>query len=367
MRKMGALPYQMLADMVQSGQISGLPSSKNIQPASIDVTLSHECYTVSGAFLPKPHESVRTLMTMWDARIHDIAQPLLCNTTYLFRLNERFDLPQSVYGYANPKSTTGRHDVHVRIIADGVSRYDSVTPAGFSGELWAFVTPRSYAVKVFDGLPVSQVRLFNRDTRFTETEMEILYGKHQFLYSRDGVAIPYNKIPVSDRDGTLILSIDLEDELIGYMAIDMNVPFDFASRPGTVDPNLYFRPIRTSSKQFILQKDRFYILSTKERIVVPPEFACEVVDMDSRSGDFRTHYAGFFDPGWGYGTEGSECGRQATLEVRPYEHLCLTDGQPIARFRYERMIEAPEVHYDLGAPNYREQVGPKLAKHFIVK
>jgi dCTP deaminase len=361
----GALPDRLIGELVKNGfirNVRGAPS-----PASLDVHLGGECYRIKGSFLPKQGEAVFPLAKELGARPYSIDNPLTVGETYLIPLEEEFALPPSIYAFANPKSSTGRNDVHVRIVADGVSRFDALTPSGYSGKAWAIVNPNSYPVLMPPGLAVSQVRFFNRDTRLSELEMELAYTEvNPFVCYPNGDPVAYSKMIANDHDGSLILSIDLESEVAGYAAKRTQEVFDFGSATGSVDWRDFFDEVRVRKGVFEAERDRFYILSTWETLRIPPGYACEAVDLDSRSGDFRSHYAGYIDPGWGYGALGEGRGRTITLEVRSNERrLCFRHGQPLSRFRLERMCEVPDVHYDLlGTSNYRAQSGARLSKHF---
>ncbi len=367
MGQYGALPDTLIREMIAGGFIintQGVPS-----PASLDVHLSGECYRIKGSFLPKKGEEVYTLAKELGARKYDISNPLTVGETYLVAIEEEFTLPTSVYGYVNPKSSTGRNDVHVRIVADGVPGFDSLEPGGYAGRAWALINPNSYPVVMPPGLAVSQIRFFNRDTRLSELEIALANTKdNPFLCYPNGDPILHEHLTTSQHGGSLILTVDLSREVVGYAARRTQEVFDFGAAKGSVDWRDFFDEVRVRKEVFEAERDRFYILSTGQCLRVRPEFACEAVDLDSRSGDFRAHYAGFIDPGWGYGKSGEGRGRTITLEVRSSERrLCFRHGQPIARFRFERMCALPEVHYDLlDTSNYRVQSGPRLSKHFKV-
>lgn len=367
MAQYGALPDYLIGELISGGFIRNVRCSPS--PASLDVHLGGECYRIKGSFLPQQGEEVFALAKELGARPYSIDNPLTVGETYLIPLEEEFNLPPSVYAFANPKSSTGRNDVHVRIIADRVSRFDALTPAGYTGKAWAIVNPNSYPVVMPPGLAVSQVRFFNRDTRLSELEMELAYNSgNPFVWYPNGDPVSYDKMVANDRDGSLILTIDLEHETAGYAAKRTQEVFDFGATSGTVEWRDFFDEVRVRKGVLEAERDRFYILSTWEALRVPPGFACEAVDLDSRRGDFRSHYAGYIDPGWGYGKDGEGCGSTITLEVRSNERrLCFRHGQPLSRFRFERTCALPEMHYDrLDSSNYRGQRGPRLSKHFKV-
>jgi dCTP deaminase len=188
--------------------------------------------------------------------------------------------------------------------------------------------------------------------------------KHKLLWrQKNASAYDYEDITVRDNDGSLILTLDLESECLGYEGIVSDAVIDL-SKIKHYDHKKFFKPVKKKGDFVYLKKDAFYILSTHEGVRVPPELSCEMVSMDDRSGEFRSHYAGFIDPGWGWGKTGEGKGRPLTLEVRPFEDIIVRQGQPIGKIKFERMTEVPELVYDATSSNYIVQSGPKLAKHF---
>lgn len=365
----GALPSQMIGEMIEAGFICGA-SRNRIRPASMDLVVTDEVYRIEGSFLPHPGEAVRdiiagNLFAAMSVLRHDFALPLERGVTYLARLSETLVLPESVYAYCNPKSTTGRNDVLTRVVADGVTRYDAATPAGFKGTLWVIIQPRSYPVLLQPGESLSQMRFFNADTRFDEIDLEISFERDGLLFrGREKTVFAYRDLKISDKDGSLILTLDLTGAMVGWECLGESRVFDFSERG--YRPEDFFRPIHPKNGKVQLRAGGFYILYTRERVRVPPYLACEMVAMDARSGEFRSHYAGYIDPGWGCGQKGNGCGRRLVLELRPFEDLLMRDNQPVAKVRFERMIEEPGAHYDeLDDSSYTEESSvPRLSKHF---
>ncbi len=364
-KKEGALPYQTLKEFVQKGVIIGA-NPDNISPASLDLTVSEEAYRVEKIFLPKNGESVRDILSYTEYFPHDIANIMERNVPYLFRLNEKLKLPHDIFGYCNPKSTTGRNDVHIRVLADGVSRYDTVAPRGFIGELWAVVIPKSFPIRLTKGESLSQLRFFNADSHFEEKEFQKVFTKHKLLLTPDGKPYDYSDLKINDNDSSILLTLDLSQDIIGYECRGTNKILDLSKGVSSHNANDFFEVATNKSGCVHLKRGSFYILSSYEAIRVPPEMACEMVAMDERSGEFRSHYAGFIDPGWGWGKKGEDTGRPLTLEVRPFEDIAIRHGQPIAKIRFERMAEVPDVLYDCKESNYLSQKGPKLSKHFYI-
>jgi dCTP deaminase len=364
-KRRGALPSQHIRSLLDAGFIVGA-NPDNIRPASLDLSLSDELYAVKGIFQPRHNETVREVLTHIFKRRHSFNSPLVPGNTYFARLNETISLPKTVYGYCNPKSTTGRNDIHARVLADRVPRYDAVSPAGWQGELWIAISPRSYPVILSPGATLSQLRFFTADTRFDELELEIEMARHKLLWQPNGTPIGYRDITFGDNDGSLIVTLDVESPVIGYEYRGNNGPIDL-TKDGAFLWRDYFKPVKPKDGVVHLEKEHFYILSTHEAVRVPPELALELAPMDERSGEFRSHYAGFIDPGFGWGLTGERKGNQLTLEVRPFEDLIIRRGQPIAKMRYERMIEAPDMLYEsFTTSHYTEQRGARLAKQFAM-
>jgi len=360
--KKGVLPLQVIKEMIKGGSIIGAGEA-DISPASLDLPISDEIYRVEGIFQTKLNERVRDILERIRGFSHDLKFPLERGVVYLSRLGTSLNLPESVYCYCNPKSSTGRNDIHVRVLADGVPRYDT-GHSGYKGDLWIAISPKSYGVKLYPGDKLSQMRFFNEDTCFDETELQIAFEHFKLLWLEDK-ALSYDEVKIRDNDGSVILTANLSGKVIGYQCFGSGRVLDFSYKEKyQVDD--FFTPICSQNGIIYLKRDGFYILSTKERIRVPPCLACEIIPMDHRTGELRSHYAGFFDPGWGYGVAGEGQGRPATLEVRPFEDLIIRDGQPIAKAIFEKMSEEPEKHYDqLSSSHYKDQQKPRLSKHFV--
>ncbi|MEK9154776.1 MAG: 2'-deoxycytidine 5'-triphosphate deaminase [Patescibacteria group bacterium] len=363
--RFGALPDTDIKSLIRAGFIKGA-REENINPASLDLAVSEETYRLEGLFLPRAGEKVKDLLKGAGASPHDLEQPLERNVTYLAKLYETLELPQGIYGYCNPKSSTGRNHIHARLLADGVPRYDALTPAGYCGELWIAITPKSFSIKISKGLTLNQLRLFNGDTRLDELEIQIALKANELLWDYlKKKPIFYEEIKIKDNDGSLILTPDLNSEIVGYECRGSNKVLDF-SKKEFYRADDFFEPIFKKNDCIYLKEGGFYIISTKEAVVVPPEFACEMWPTDHRSGEFRVHYAGFVDPGWGFFKNGEIKGNPLTLEVKAYEDLIVREGQPIAKIKFERMISAPEKHYgEKLYSNYTLQNGPTLSKHFL--
>ena len=362
----GALSDRELNTLCKQGSIVNA-ETKNISPASLDLTLSEEVYEIQGLLLPKQGEMVRDTLELMGATKVSIENPIQAGKMYLFRLQETLNLPEEIYGYCNPKSSTGRLDTHVRVLADGVPRYDSISPRGYSGELWLAVYPQSFSLQVHVGTPLTQLRLFTADTRLADVDLAQEIEENKLLWHPEkDESISYQDLGTHDQDGGLLLTAYITDDVVGYKCIAGRDSIIDVTKVGHYDALDFFTPIYAEGEVIRLARDSFYILSGAERVRIPPTLASEMVPMDERSGDFRSHYAGFLDPGWGWGADGEGKGRPFTLEVRPFEDIVIRKEQPIAKIRFERMSDVPKTHYDSKASNYLGQAGPKLAKQFKV-
>ena len=368
MKNTGSLPSQFIKQLIDAGLVVDT-KPENIRPSSLDLSLFGEGYRVQGSFLPSCSETVhRAIKRLGGIKLKGDRFLLERGACYVFRLNERINhLPEGSYGYANPKSSSGRIDLHVRMLADKVSRYD-VIPQNYCGPLWLLVTPNTFPVIISPDLTLNQVRFFNQDTRLDELGLEMNFEANGgLLFSSGGEMIRYKDVKHSDKDGSILLSLGLNLGISGFEAVETGEPIDLSLKRH-YDPKNFFRQVSTfdNNKFIVLKVGTFYILSIKEFVRVPPNFACEMRPMDSRSGLVRSHFAGFIDPGWGVGPNNEAKGRPLTLEVRSFDsNLVICDGQPIAKVRFERMIEEPEMHYDQMGPTYGVQSGPELGKYFI--
>lgn len=363
----GVLPVQRLQELFKDKSISGINQSY-INPASIDLPLSNEAYRLEGTFLPKRGEKIKKILSYPNvsAKQHDLKNPLEVGVSYIIRLEGRVSLPKSVYGYINPKSSTGRINLFCRVVADDVPFYDTLAPVGWSGEMWLLVRADSFAVLVSPGQALSQLRLFDQYTVLDRGEMEATISEHKLLWKAGGLPYKKNEIQI-DNDGSLLLTLDLSNKLVGYECKNPSKILDISNKY-FYKPEDFFTPAYVNKGSITLHKGRFYILSTKELVTVPPHLSAEVRPIDVRFGEFRTHAAGYVDPGWGWGKRGEDKGQPITLEIIPYEDVVIREGQIIGRIRYERMKDIPKVVYGAsGKSHYVTQKGARLSKHFKQK
>jgi dCTP deaminase len=369
----GIFPRQKIQEMVRDGEIyaTGILSEiagNQIQPASIDLRLGDFAYPVDASFLPGKSVGVLDKMRQLDEQYDNWKIDLRSGAVlekgrlYVIPLMESIKLKSEVGAFANPKSSTGRLDILTRLIADGATVFDQVEE-GYSGALYLEVAPRSFSVVAKTGARLSQLRF--RRTR-GETAKGISAAEWKALLNTGQIS---NASDAGDKTGMLPFSIDLQgagrkDSLIGWRAKKHTARIDLDLRD--YDPLDYWDPIYFRRATLILDPDEFYILMTKEAIAVPPDFAAEMVPYDTRAGEFRVHYAGFFDPGFGWDSESRKAGSsRGVLEVRSHEvPFLLEHGQTVGWLRYERMAERPDLLYGQDIASHYQGQELKLAKQF---
>lgn len=364
----GVLPRQDIRKLVQRGMIRSTDAIKEsqYQPASLDLRLGSKAYRVRASFLPGLDKSVGQALgdLTQDVISLDQGAVLERNCVYVVELMETLDgLPPSISAFANPKSSTGRLDIFTRLIADRAEVFDTVA-GGYSGRLYAEISPSSFSIKVRKGSRLNQLRFRRRGSgqeettgfRLTDRELRQVHEQTPLV---DG--------PATIRNG-LVFRIHLagvdDDEVIGFQAQRFTdvIDVDKIAHYAVED---FWTPLYTKGrKRLILDPHQFYILASKEKIHIPPGYAAEMLPIDPTMGEFRVHYAGFFDPGFGVGTGGVP-GSRGVLEVRSHEvPFMLEDGQAVGRLAFEKMAAEPDALYgEIGTSNYQGQA-LKLSKHF---
>jgi dCTP deaminase len=354
----GILPDRAIAELMAAGHIALTePAADNqLQPASLDLRLGEVAYRIRASFLPGPVRTVAERLA--DITLHKFALSdgavLETGCVYIVPLLESLALPDDIAASANPKSSTGRIDVFTRVIADRAQAFDQA-PAGYRGPLYAEISPRTFPILVRRGSRLAQIRLRRGEARLDDRELAALHEREHLASG------PVRFV------GGLALSVDLQGGaggLIGYRAKRHTGVVD-VDRRGAHPALDYWEPIEgRGAPELVLDPDQFYILASRESVHVPPLYAAEMVPFDPMVGEFRVHYAGFFDPGFGHAPAGGH-GSRAVLEVRSHQvAFILEHGQTIGRLVYERMAAKPDSLYGaaLGS-NYQAQ-GLKLSKHF---
>jgi dCTP deaminase len=365
----GTLPSQEIEKLIADGHVlsSAQIKPEQVQPSSLDLTLSRRAFSMPGSLMPLEGERVTDLIERYSRYPIDLKEPgvLVRDNVYLILLAERFRLPPEIGAYANNKSSTGRIDLQTRVLADGTPRYDKI-PEGYAGEMWIEVIPKSFDVKVRAGDSLNQCIFYADRELLGGADMRALYQQSPLLW-RDSRPVPLEQALYDSGEGeALLMTLDLDQPISGYVSRKNFRPVDLA-RIGEHDPAEYFEPIeRPKDGTLFLSQGAFYIFSTCEYVSVPPDYAVEMLPYDTSAGEFRAHYAGFFDPGFGYGENGEVKGTPAVLEVRPYEDdLIVRHRQPVCKMAYERLSARPTRLYGVGmASNYAAQRGPRLSKFF---
>jgi dCTP deaminase len=356
----GILPDQLIRRLTEAGHVRpSVPyAADQVQPASLDLRLGALAYRVRASFLPGPQTTVAERIE--DLRLHtiDLADGAVLETgcVYIVPLMESLALPADISATANPKSSTGRLDVFTRVIADHSRGFDQVA-AGYAGPLYAEISPRTFPVLVRPGSRLSQIRFRRGDALLDAAELRALHERERLVDAddadlADGVAVGVD------------LSGAFSGGLIGYRAKRHTGLIDVDLRGGYEVADFWEPMSARADASLILDPNEFYILASNEAVQVPPDYAAEMVPFDPLVGEFRVHYAGFFDPGFGYAGAGGR-GARAVLEVRSREvPFILEHGQIVGRLVYEKMMARPDTLYGQGiGSNYQAQ-GLKLSKHF---
>ncbi|MEM6972446.1 MAG: 2'-deoxycytidine 5'-triphosphate deaminase [Pseudomonadota bacterium] len=355
----GVIASQQLSAMLRDGTITAEPAvtTAQMQPASLDLRIGRRAWRVSASFLPGKRKVGERLA---DFAMHEIdlsaGAVLERGCAYVVECAERLALPMDVAGAANAKSSTGRLDLLTRLVTDRSDAFDRVA-AGYHGPLYLQISPCTFSVLVRSGVTLSQLRLRRGEPALDDAALADLHAADPLV---DGEAVI---------DGGLGFSVDLSgaaahDGIVGWRARRHTALIDL-DRIGYYDPADFWEAVRPASHGgLILDPGAFYILASREAVAVPPETAAEMVPFMAVAGEFRVHYAGFFDPGFGHPETGGS-GSRGVLEVRCHEApFALEHGQPVGRLIYERMAERPDLLYgrDIGS-NYQGQA-LKLSKHF---
>ena len=374
----GVLSSQEILELIHKNVITSENGIEKdlIQPASIDLRLGIKAWRVPASFLPGKGNKVSSRLK--DLAMHEFSlidgAVLECGCVYIVKLLENVSLTDNLTGIANPKSSTGRLDVFTRLIVDGAMEFEEV-PAGYQGPLYAEISPRTFSVLVRTGSRLNQLRLRRGQSFTSDKEMEILQEHVGLVRNQDNINLPdkiKNGVP---------LSVDLvgENGLIGYKARKHSMLIDI-DKPNHYKRELFWEKItvedllyqggdyqkKNNQGSLILSPDAFYILASKEYVSVPSKYAAEMRAYDTKVGEFRAHYAGFFDPGFGL-TELGASKTKAVLEVRSHDvPFLIEQDQTVCRLVYEPMANVPSILYgEAGSSNNYQAQGLKLAKHFI--
>jgi dCTP deaminase len=354
----GILPARKISDYCDQGfiKLARALDADQIQPASLDLRLGKVAYRVRASFLPGPNRRVADKLK--DIVLHEMSLTegavLETGCVYIVPLQESLRLPKGVSAAANPKSSTGRLDIFTRVITDFAQEFDKV-PEAYDGPLYAEISPRTFSILAREGSRLSQIRFRAGHSLATDALIHELNAREPLIAEGE-----------INIDGGLALTVDLSagdgTNPVGFRAKRHSALVD-VDKKAALNVLEYWEPIWQKGS-LILDPDQFYILASKEAVRIPPSHAAEMVPFNPLVGEFRVHYAGFFDPGFGHSSGHGE-GARAVLEVRSHEvPFILEDGQIIGRLIYEPLTQAPEMVYGQGmGSNYQKQ-GLKLSKHF---
>jgi dCTP deaminase len=367
----GVLPSQLLREAVSNEWLLAgewrIPD-RAIQPASVDLRLGEHAWALRCSFLPDSRSTV-------EEKISDIAferidlrdgATLERDRPYLVPLIERLALPEQLRAKANPKSSTGRLDVFTRVLTDRSHRFDEIA-AGYRGGLYLEVVPRTFAIRVKTGLALNQVRLIRGEARLDDEQLLALHERSPLLYLDSQ---PISSAALSLADG-LFLSLDVSgpaDSIVGYRAKKNSLPIDL-TRVGVLRWQEFWEPVHPEpGGRIVLEPEVFYLLLSAEGVSVPPSYAAEMLAYDPTAGELRTHYAGFFDPGFGYSRDG-DCGSaRAALEVRARDVSFMVEHrQPVCKLAFEAMAAEPDVLYGEEAGSSYQHQQSMLSKHFVAQ
>jgi dCTP deaminase len=355
----GILPSHVLRRLIRARrEITATEDIEEaqVQPASIDLRLGPVAYRVRASFLPGPHSTVEERLKAVFMHEIDLTGGAVLETgcVYIVPLLEHAEFSARVSGVANPKSSTGRIDVFTRLITDHAQSFDRIEP-GYRGPLYAEISPRTFPVLVRKGSKLNQLRIRAGSPQFTDTQLKRLHAESPLVSGE------------ADIDNGLALSIDLKGEgggRIGWRAKRHTGLID-VDRRGGLDPHAYWDSIEPSADgHIVLDPDEFYILVSREAVAIPHDYAAEMVPFNPLVGEFRVHYAGFFDPGFGF-EAGQPPSARGVLEVRSREvPFILEHGQIIGRLVFERLTDPPPEVYGEGMGSNYQRQGLKLSKHF---
>jgi dCTP deaminase len=348
----GLLTGTDIEALAQRGAISPI-SPNQVQPASLDLKLGERGFILPASFLPGEKSRVESKakgLSLEEFRLTEKGMALEPNKVYLIELAEKLDLPDNISSFASPKSSTGRLDIFTRLISDYGSYYD-ILRTGYKGGLWLEIAPRSFGVIVRPSSRLLQLRFRRGRAAFDNYRLGNLHKQQALIAQNEPLVLHQG----------LLLSVDLEGEICGYKAKRTSRLIDI-DRVGAYPVKDFWQEIKAPKDgKLILAPDAFYILASREKVRIPATHAAEMMPFDSQIGEFRAHYAGFFDSGFGVNTNGAK----AVLEMRARETpFLLEHGQIIGRLVFEQLKQKASIHYDERKnANYQGQ-GLKLSKHF---
>jgi dCTP deaminase len=349
----GTLVYEDYLSLYNNKKIKSFSFKKlQIQPSSIDLSLSEECYEIKTSFLSPDNKVREKLKKIYSKKIN-LKTPKIFkkNKTYIVKLNETLSLNNSITGHCNPKSSTGRLNIFCRTILDYCDEYEKI-PKNYKGEMFLEITTRSFDIKISKGDKLNQMRLRKKSNNYlNDKRLKEINKKTALIFT--------NKKNIIENGLRVSVDLSNDNEICAYVAKKTSLNINF-SKINFYEINKFWKPLKPTNNSLVIEKNKFYILKSREKIRIPNNLAGEMIPYDTGIGDFRAHYAGFFDPGFG-DPEGS----YAVLEVKTNElSFIIEDGQTIARIKYEKLNKKTSVVYGSSINSNYQNQKLALSKHF---
>ena len=349
----GTLVYEDYLSLYNNNKIQSLNfTHTQIQPSSIDLSLSEECYEIKTSFL-SPDNKVRDKLSKISTKKINLNTSKIFkkNKTYIVKLNERLNLNNSISGHCNPKSSTGRLNIFCRTILDYCDEYEKI-PKNYSGEMFLEITTRSFDIKISKGDKLNQMRLRKKSNDYlSDEDLKRINKKNSLIFT--------NKRNIIENGLRVSVDLSNDNKISAYVAKKSSLNINF-SKINFYEISKFWQPLKSTNNSLIIEKNKFYILKSKEKIRIPSNLAGEMIPYDTGIGDFRAHYAGFFDPGFG-----DPRGSYAVLEVKTNElPFILEDGQTIARIKYEKLNKKTSMVYGSNINSNYQNQKLALSKHF---
>ncbi len=352
----GVLPSQDILKLIDDKSISGLGrgiSRTQIQPSSLDLTVGEKAWRIRASFLPGKNCTIEERLETVSMHEFSLESETVFEKgcIYIIKLNETLNLEENIYGTANAKSSSGRIDLFTRLLSNFSEEFDNVQ-AGYTGPLYAEIHPKSFSIALRTGISLNQIRFKRGTVKISDSELLKLQESHKLV----------NTTPnIKDGLGFSVNLINLDSEVFGYKA-KTNTPIINLSKVNHYEPKDFWEELSSKNESLILNPNDFYILSSRESVSIPIGYAAEMLPFLAKIGEFRVHYAGFFDPGFGAEKDAES---KAVLEVRCHEApFILEHGQPVGRLIFEKMLDEPQITYGKKIKSNYQGQKLKLSKHF---
>ena len=364
------LPYQDLKKLIFGEQpmiLANTPiEERQIQPASLDCRIGTAVYRMKFSGLPcglrGGEETVKSFIesnSMYAAQLRPGESFVLeRNVCYIIPLEERLMLWDKFYAAFSPKSSIGRCDIFVRVITDKFARYDS-TRKGYHGLLYLEVIPLSFSARIIAGISLVQLRIQEHSETLGDSDLALMHAEFGVLRHANGHPLSSQEMEIEQN--SILLHLDLSRDIVGFEALDTSIESVYLHAEHAHEVLEFWRPIRKEGRYIVLKEGKFYLLATKEYVKMPPSCCAELMAYRTGQGEFRVHYAGFFDPGFG-----GEHGTAGVLEMRAHHTpVRLFDGQALCAMQFQRMDSTPEKLYGEEKKSNYTAIGPSLSKHFL--